>query len=43
MGIQVTQERLPEYKNRDDVDAGQLDKLRKDIKAQNKLDRRNKK
>ena len=43
MGIQVTRERLPEYKNRDDVDVTQLEKLRKDIKAQNKLDRRNKK
>jgi large subunit ribosomal protein L11 len=43
MGIQVTRERLPEFKNRDDVDVQQLDKLRKDIKAQNKLDRRNKK
>lgn len=43
MGIQVTRDRLPEFKNRDDVDVTQLDKLRKDIKAQNKLDRRNKK
>ena len=43
MGIQVTRERLPEHKNRDDVEVTQLEKLRKDIKAQNKLDRRNKK
>ena len=43
MGIQVSRDRLPEFKNRDDVDVTQLDKLRKDLKAQNKLDRRNKK
>ena len=43
MGVNVTAERLPEFKNRDDVDVANLDKLRKDVKAQNKLDRRNKK
>jgi large subunit ribosomal protein L11 len=43
MGIEVTRDRMIDYKNRDDVDVQQLDKLRKDIKAQNKLERRNKK
>lgn len=43
MGVQVTRERMAEFKNRDDTDVSNLDKLRKDIKSQNKLDRRNKK
>ena len=43
MGVQVTRDQLPEFKNRNDTPVIALDKLRKDVKAQNKLDRRNKK